>query len=73
VTTVYASHLAEKALLPTVNEEKKLSLFHHYGIKLTEGLEANCQEIHALAMYERRRLLHYPVALQMDKNPPYTM
>jgi len=74
VTTVYSYRLAENALLPIVNEEKKVALVpHHHGIRLTEGLEANCQNFHALAMHERESLLLSPVALQLEKNPRHTL
>lgn len=54
--------------------EKKVALVpYHHGIRLTEGLEAHCQDFRALGMYERQRLLHYPVALQLEKYPRYTL
>jgi hypothetical protein len=35
-------------------KEKNVALVpYHQEIRLTEGLEANCQDFHALAMYER--------------------
>jgi len=57
VPTVCSYRLAENALLPTVNEKEKVALVpYHPGNRLTEGLEANCQDFHALVLYERQSL-----------------
>jgi hypothetical protein len=40
-----------------IKKKKKVALFpYHPGNRLIEDLEANCQDFHALALYERQRL-----------------